>query len=92
VRIEFFSILTSQVSKTLSNADFVENLYRGVLGRSSDVGGFSFHKGKLDAKSQSREDLRIEFVASSDFTTNVFPQDNRMWVKNSLQVYFKKGI
>lgn len=81
VRIEFFSILTSQVSKTLSNLDFVENLFRGVLGRSSDIGGLSSHSGKLNANSQSREDLRIEFVGSSEFVLTVFPQNNRMWVK-----------
>ncbi|MBK9038299.1 MAG: DUF4214 domain-containing protein [Bdellovibrionales bacterium] len=57
VRIQFFSILTSEISKTLSNSDFVENLYRGLLGRESDKGGLDFHKGKLDRKTQSREDL-----------------------------------
>lgn len=62
-----------------------------MLGRSSDIGGLSFHSGKLNANSQSRENLRIEFVSSSEFKMNVFPSNNRMWVKILYNSILRRG-
>jgi Ca2+-binding RTX toxin-like protein len=50
---------------SLSNADFVEGLYRDVLGRESDAGGKAFQVSQLDAGA-SRADVAFGFLHSQE--------------------------
>jgi hypothetical protein len=89
-RVAFFSILTSDISKPMSNSDFVENLYRALLGRPSDSGGFSFWKGQLDSNARTREAVRIGMVGIDEFTNTLFKNDNRQWVKNLYKAVLRR--
>jgi hypothetical protein len=90
LRIDFFSILSSDKSKTMSNSDFIENLYRALLGRASDSGGFSFWKGELDAKVRTREAVRIGILGTDEFVNILFKNDNRSWVKNLYKAVLRR--
>ncbi|MBK9038410.1 MAG: DUF4214 domain-containing protein [Bdellovibrionales bacterium] len=89
-RVDFFSILTSDLSRPMSNSDFVENLYRAVLGRGSDSSGFADHKAKLDSSAVTRENTRIGFMKSDEFLNVLFKTDNRAWVKNLYKTVLRR--
>ena len=52
-------------SDTASNGDFVKGLYRDLLGREPDIGGFNAHMAGL-ARGASRDDIRNVFLGSSE--------------------------
>lgn len=90
LRVAFFSILTSEISKPMSNADFVENLYRALLGRASDSAGFLDWKGQLDSNARTREAVRIGVMGSNEFTNTLYKNDNRQWVKNLYKAVLRR--
>ncbi|MBK9038411.1 MAG: DUF4214 domain-containing protein [Bdellovibrionales bacterium] len=74
----------------MSNSDFVENLYRAVLGRGSDSSGFADHKSKLDSNAVTRENTRIGFMKSDEFLNVLFKTDNRKWVKHLYKAVLRR--
>jgi hypothetical protein len=54
-----------------SNAQYVGDLYNTFLRRGGDEGGVKFWIAELDANHRTREDVRQQFKASSEFTNRV---------------------
>jgi alpha-tubulin suppressor-like RCC1 family protein len=51
----------------LDNAAFVNLVYRNVLGRAPDPGGFAFWRGQLDAGSMTRGQVMLGFSESDEY-------------------------
>lgn len=60
---------------TLTNAEFVELIYRNVLGRPAEPSGFTFWVGKLDSGEFSRGRVMLLFSESKEYviTTGTEP-------------------
>ncbi len=67
---EFFVSSTEFLNTygSLGNTDFVDRVYRNVLGRSADSDGFAYWAGLLD-KGTTRGDVMIGFSESPEFRT-----------------------
>lgn len=63
-----------QTYGALTNADYVTQVYRNVLGRDPDAGGFAFWKGQLDAGAQSRGSMMLAFSESPEYRGLIGPQ------------------
>lgn len=61
---EFNSLYAS-----LSNAEFVDLVYRNVLGRAPESEGFQFWVGQLDAGAFTRGSVMIRFSESKEYVT-----------------------
>lgn len=59
---------------SLSNAAFVDLIYRNVLGRPGDAAGISYWVKKLDAKTKSRGDVMVGFSESNEYKTKTAAQ------------------
>jgi hypothetical protein len=55
----------------LRNAMYVGDLYNAFLRRGGDLAGYQFWVGQLNSGAQTRDSLRSQFVASSEFQNRV---------------------
>lgn len=54
-------------AKNIPNRGYVYDLYRGLLGRSPDDGGYKYWLTRLDSKEMTREDVLRGFVSSVEY-------------------------
>ena len=54
---------------SLTNRQFVEQIYLNVLGRPGEASGVNFWTGQLDAKKKSRGQVMINFSESNEYKT-----------------------
>lgn len=66
---DFFAISPEFQTRyaSLSNGEFVDQIYRNVLGRGADENGFDFWTGQLDAGTRSRGSVMLNFSESPEF-------------------------
>lgn len=67
---------------------YVEALYRSVLGRKSDSGGFAYNLGRLNSGS-TRESVRVGLIGSSEFK-NMSSGDNTTWLRRLYRALYRK--
>ena len=65
---EAFVFSQELLSKTLSNSDFVENLYVAMMGRPSDAAGKAGWVEQLENGNLSRSEVTKSFVESTEFS------------------------
>lgn len=67
--------------KDVSNAGFVDSLYRNILGRDGDTGGIAFWNEQLDSGQRSRTDVLIGFSESDENVVGVAPAvEHGIWL------------
>jgi hypothetical protein len=54
-----------------TNAQFMSDIYNAIMRRGADLDGIKFWIGQLDSGAQTREQVRQEFVQSTEFNTRV---------------------
>ena len=64
---------------TLTNRQFVEQIYRNVLGREGDATGINSWTTKLDAKTKTRGEVMVGFSESSEYVRKTKEQ---VWTVN----------
>lgn len=64
---EVFCNSTEFINKKLSNEQYVETLYKGILGRIEDASGVAYWSEKLE-RGLSRTYVLAEFIKSDEFT------------------------
>lgn len=64
---------------TLTNRQFVEQIYRNVLGREGDATGINSWTAKLDAKTKTRGEVMVGFSESSEYIRKTKEQ---VWTVN----------
>jgi hypothetical protein len=67
---------------TLTDAQFVDNLYQGFLGRAPDGPGGTFWTGLLDSGT-SRADVVVGVAQSQEAKTTLAPTTSQVWVPNA---------
>ncbi len=56
---------------SLSNGEFVELVYRNVMNRAADAGGYNYWVGRLDNNVTSRAELMLAFVESNEYINRI---------------------
>ncbi len=56
---------------SLSNGEFVELVYRNVMNRQADAGGYNYWLGRLDSGASSRADMMLGFVESNEYINRI---------------------
>ena len=56
---------------SLTNAAFVNLVYKNVLARPADTGGLTYWTGKLDAHSKTRGQVMVGFSESTEYKTKM---------------------
>ncbi|MCU1369887.1 MAG: Ig family protein [Ilumatobacteraceae bacterium] len=64
---------------TLTNRQFVEQIYLNVLGRTGDTAGINSWTAKLDAKTKTRGEVMVGFSESSEYIRKTKEQ---VWIVN----------
>ncbi|MBK8963447.1 MAG: DUF4214 domain-containing protein [Candidatus Competibacteraceae bacterium] len=58
-------------SRNRSNSDYVADLYYAFLRRGGDLSGFNHWVNQLNTGSQTREQVRVDFLRSPEFQSRV---------------------
>ena len=59
---------------SLTNSQFVDRVYRNVLGRAPDAGGLSHWTGRLDSGAMTRGQLMLAFSESAEYRPAIFAE------------------
>ena len=72
----FYNILKNNEKVNLTNEEFTATLYRGILGRDYDKGGYDNYVRALNNRTLTRDRMVNEFLNSKEFRESVKPAFN----------------